>query len=74
MKKIEQIENYYCDYCGKECEHTPEYIIPTEEKFYAKMDGLTVAHFETGNIVPEQKDICPECKRKIAMLVGLRRK
>lgn len=32
MKKIKQIETYYCDYCGKECEHT-EYVVPSLEKF-----------------------------------------
>ena len=24
MKKVE--EKYYCDLCGKECEHTPDYV------------------------------------------------
>lgn len=26
MKKVE--EKYYCNLCCKECEHTPDYVLP----------------------------------------------
>lgn len=32
MKQTKQIDTFYCDYCGKECEHTPEFTLPVKEK------------------------------------------
>lgn len=63
MKKTKQINTYYCDYCGKECEHTPEFVLP----------DITVPIENRGCriIKPEQKDICPECQKQIAKLTNL---
>lgn len=75
MKKTKQIDTYYCDYCGKECEHTPEFVLPSLEpiKEYAKSsNGVKVAEFIVGeNICSKQKDICPECQKKIISLLNL---
>ena len=39
MKKTKQIDTYYCDYCGKECDHT-EFVMPYgEEKVEYAKDG-----------------------------------
>lgn len=68
MKKIKQIEieKYYCEYCGKECNHT-EYIVPSfiEIKINSEMIGNK---FET--LEPKQVDICPTCQNKIAIMLN----
>ena len=51
MKKVE--ERYYCDICGKECEHTPDYVLP--ELF-------------TGAFQNVQMDLCNECRYKVAYM------
>lgn len=56
MKKTKTIDTYYCDYCGKECEHTPEYVLP-EYKFIDETKSLKT--------IPVQKDICENCKHGI---------
>lgn len=73
MKKTKQIDTYYCDYCGKECKHTPEYVLPSQETIYAKNHtGNTVLRFDNPNYIEAvQKDICPECQKQIAKLVNL---
>ena len=54
MKKTKQVDIYYCDYCGKECEHTPLYVVPFELR---------------KEIVSKHVDICPNCQRKVALLL-----
>lgn len=62
MKRTKQIDAYYCDYCGKECEHTPEFVLPV--LFPSEERGRRT-------INPVKKDVCPECQKKIAALLGL---
>lgn len=59
MKKVE--EKYYCDLCGKECEHTPDYVLP--ELFTGAFQNVTTN--------PKQKDLCPECAKEIASIMRL---
>lgn len=71
MKKTKQIDAYYCDYCGKECEHTPELVLPVKEK---NKDFMFIGHPDVPTIekiVAKQRDICPECQNQIAKLVNL---
>lgn len=70
MKKIKQIDTYYCDYCGKECEHTPEFVLPSRATTYAKnTTGAKVLSFDY--VEPAQKDICPKCQKKVVSLLTL---
>lgn len=59
MKKVE--EKYYCDLCGKECEHTPNYVLPE----------LSVGSFQ--NVTPnsKQKDLCHEREKEVASIMRL---
>lgn len=71
MKKTKQIDTYYCDYCGKECEHTPEFTLPVKEKnkdlmFMGEPNIPTIE-----KIVAKQKDICPKCQDQVAKLINL---
>lgn len=59
MKKVE--EKYYCDLCGKECEHTPDYVLPE----------LSVGSFQSVTTNYKQKDLCPECEKEIASIMRL---
>lgn len=70
MKKIKQIDTYYCDYCGIECEHTPEFVLPEMEL----EDFLVPNSFKFKVIKAKQKDICPECQKKIISLLPLMNK
>lgn len=67
MKKTKQIDTYYCDYCGKECEHTPEFVLPEK----ALEDFLFSESLRFKSIKPKQKDICPDCQEKIIILLAL---
>ena len=51
MKKVE--ERYYCDTCGKECQHTPQYVFPWLTQSVAK---------------DVQMDLCNECRDKVACM------
>ena len=51
MKKIE--ERYYCDSCGKECEHTPQYVF--SRVIYSEIKDV-------------QMDLCNECRYKVAYM------
>lgn len=51
MKKVE--ERYYCDSCGKECMHTPQYVFPWLTQSGAK---------------DVQMDLCNECRDKVACM------
>lgn len=70
MKKTKQIDTYYCDYCGIECEHTPEFVIP-EMKLE---DFLFPNSLKFKVIKAKQKDICSECQKKIISLLALMNK
>lgn len=59
MKKVE--EKYYCDLCGKECEHTPDYVLP--ELFTGAFQNVTTNS--------KQKDLCPECEKEVAYILNL---
>jgi hypothetical protein len=69
MKKVKTIETYYCDYCGQECEHTPNIHFPTLIGNFPCIqltkDGDFVIQ-DTREIKLEQQDVCEECQRKIA--------
>lgn len=51
MKKVE--ERYYCDSCGKECKHTPQYVF--SRVIYSKIKDV-------------QMDLCNECRDKVAYM------
>lgn len=51
MKKVE--ERYYCDFCGKECKHTPQYVFPWLTQSVAR---------------DVQMDLCNECRDKVACM------
>lgn len=59
MKKVE--EKYYCDLCGKECEHTADYVLPE----------LFTGAFQNVKVNSVQKDLCPECAKEIASIMRL---
>ena len=67
MKKTKQIDTYYCDFCGKECEHT-DFVIPAKESIYAQKNGIKLAKFGE-MVVPNAADICPECQTKMAYVM-----
>lgn len=74
MKKTKQIDTYYCDYCGEECKHTPEFVMPSleEEKHYAfGKYGVKIASFTDIKIISKQRDICPKCQENVAALLKL---
>lgn len=65
MKKTKQVDTYYCDFCGKECEHTLGYFMPEIRKVqYSSRCSKEV-------IRPSQKDICSKCQNQIAKLTNL---
>lgn len=59
MKKVE--EKYFCDLCGKECEHTPGYVLPE----------LSVGSYQNAAVNSRQKDLCPECEKEVADIMRL---
>lgn len=75
MKKIKQIDTYYCDYCGKECEHTPQYVFPSLEETTvdacSPRDGNVLKRIIYASPHAKQKDICPKCQDQIAKLINL---
>ena len=74
MKKEITTVKYYCDFCGEECKHTPEYIMPEtneempETKNIHEYKLLRSSYYRP---IRRQKDICPDCEEKIAMLLPL---
>lgn len=76
LKKKEKIDSYYCDYCGEKCQHTPQYILPVIEPVEASAigggGGIKLATFTVGEIINyKQRDVCPECQKKLAILANL---
>ena len=73
MKKTKQVDTYYCDYCGKECEHTPLYVVPKLEpvtEWAVNAKGVRLIPFEVGKeIATRHVDICPDCQIKVALLL-----
>lgn len=59
MKKVE--EKYHCDLCGKECEHTPDYVLPE----------LSVGSFQSVTTNSKQKDLCLKCEKEVAYILNL---
>ena len=71
MEKIKQIKTYYCDYCGKQCDSTPLYVLPSLESDYAKdSSGNKLVRFGE-SVHTKQKDICPGCQNEIARFLNL---
>ena len=65
MKKI------ICDFCGKETNDTMKYTLPYREKIKA-WNGMGVVFAEFGyETFDKNKDVCPECQEKIALLLEL---
>lgn len=65
MKKV------ICDFCKKQTESSTEYVLPCMCSIDAKdRHGITLVRFgyEVGD---DKKDVCPECKEKIASLLEL---
>jgi ribosomal protein L37AE/L43A len=74
IKKTKTVDTYYCDYCGRECQHTPLYTLPSSEQIKEDLmlHGNKTVAFVTGEeIKTKQKDICPDCQKKIATLLKL---
>lgn len=76
MKKTKQIDiQHYCDYCEKECEHTPEFVLPSLEEntvdVCSPRDGSVLKKIKYASPHVKQKDICPECQKQIAKLINL---
>lgn len=73
MNKPKTIDAYYCDYCGNECDSTPDLVLPTIEdmKYFATYRGVKLYEFTDGKkIVAKQVDVCPECQVKIAKILN----
>lgn len=69
MKKV------ICDFCNKETDSSFEYILPywTSDSVDVK-DGHGAILYRITNTLElkeGKKDVCPECKRKIASLLEL---
>ena len=65
MKKV------ICDFCKKQVEDSTEYTLPCLCPIEAKdRHGVVLVKFgyEVGD---DKKDVCPECKEKIASLLAL---
>lgn len=58
----------YCDICSKEAE-TNKYYLPVMEDTYAR-DRYGNPLIKTKTIGSEEKDVCPNCARKIQFLIG----
>lgn len=62
MKKV------ICDFCKKEATVSSSYILPVLNSYSAKdMHGNIM--YRVDSCEKEEKDICPECERKIASLL-----
>lgn len=70
MKQTKQIDTFYCDYCGKECEHTPEFTLPVKEKNKDMMFMWIHNVPVTERVVAKQRDICPKCQERIIKLIN----
>ena len=71
MEKIQ----YYCDYCGKKCEHT-DFIIPEQERcveWIRDREGHKIQSFNRFDIVEKRVDICKTCQSAIARIIDLMR-
>lgn len=72
MKKIKEVSTYYCDYCGKECEHTDITLPSLEyETEYAMNNNIKLAEFSREILEIRQKDMCPKCQEEIAKFLRL---
>ena len=58
----------YCDICGKEVV-TNKYCLPVIKDDYAK-DRHGNPLIKTKTIGAEEKDVCPNCARRIQFLIG----
>lgn len=67
MKKSKTVETYVCDYCGKECGHTP-FVVPYKEELFAERDGIRLAKFSE-RIIAKDVDICSDCQAKMAYVI-----
>ena len=65
MKKV------ICDFCKKQTESSTEYVLPCMCPIDAKNRyGVTLVRFGY-EVCDDKKDVCPECKEKIASLLEL---
>ena len=72
MKKTKQVDTYYCDCCGKECEHTDITLPSLEREPVYAMNGMSkLATFSSEILEIKQKDICPKCQHEIAKFLNL---
>jgi len=72
MEKKKEIYTYYCDYCGKECEHTDITVPSLEyESVYAMNNDVKAAEFSKEILEIKQKDVCPKCQEEIAKFLRL---
>lgn len=63
MKKTKQIEYHTCDFCGKECDPTPQYYLPQFELYPA------CECYGGWRVVAKQIDVCTYCEGKIARML-----
>jgi len=67
MKK----KQYYCDYCGKECEHTENIMVPEMVPVNA-VNKQGIVLIKGGHVLKHvQKDVCVSCQEKINFLLKL---
>lgn len=66
---------YCCDYCRRNCEHTPDYVLPDfkTQTEYAFHNGVKLAKFDRRVVTTKQVDICSSCQNKIARMANLLR-
>lgn len=60
----------YCDFCKKETKESTKYQLPTFVTYDARdRRGNLIKSFATNEIADDVKDVCPLCRKKMAMLL-----
>ena len=64
------MKKFICDFCNEETAVSSSYIFPILHGYNAKdIDGNIL--YRLDECKREEKDVCPECERKIASLLEL---
>lgn len=60
----------YCDFCKKETKESTQYQLPVFVTYDARdRKGHLIKSFTTNEIADDVKDVCPMCRKKMAMLL-----
>ena len=69
------MKKFFCNYCGEECEPTPQYHIPVEKRATEYINGKGNKIIGTIKLPPqieaEQVDICNACQHRIVALLRM---